>query len=1796
MADEQKFGIGYQGSLGFWGRQGNSLPWWNQDMSDAGQSMYMDPQTGLQTGTMPKELLAQRKKAEETARKARGGFMSQLGLAFETVAGATDEVLSNIPGWGVTKDVGSFVGKTLWYPVDKIATGAYWLYSEAISQPLSTLIIQGAKAEVEGAKNGTGAAWKEFFTGDWTDSYDEAEKVSPGQAFMNYENTMEALDEGTVLSGALGSGGSAMSQKQKEAVERNTERFLYDNEYWRDRQGWKYTIGSGALDFMIAIGADPAYAGLKAISAGTKAARTIKGAETGAQASRSISGVNILAEKAGQKIGGAFSKTAEDLSRSDRMNDFFDWSVGKSSAEIAQHPIWGTGRRANPERYRLSEMFAGAEREEMPLMFRFAAGDSDAATSLVQRNEALLAKMGKVNESRVLVDSVKLKPEMLQNFIAEEKAGLGSPLAEPGIMGTSAGYSKTGELMEPPFPRPTEPGPRQKGWDATYGHLVDQAKVYRSAATQVLALQNGVRPMKGAAATSQADLLMAEQWRAGQLDTMNRQLDDLMAKNRYYMDALGGDIARVEDFSPGRSNPFGSMSELYRRGPLTVSSGEKLADKRITRMSTGIDQYGKVATEKQLAKGGKFAGRVQTDAGFVSRTLRNGFYSPTIRMVNSLTDRLPSTFIDHNAEDAFERVSEMLKRVPNLDAEVRLGMVRSYAQAGDKLARADVLDNIHKGIIEHMALKYDLNPKAADQIAMMIKNGQISTLSELTGQAPKSNVFSAADNASMAGQQPGKRADMVEDGEGWVVAPLAKTQLQAAQPLMDVNELERWFKRNSGTVKSLMQSGMDELSAVGTVADSLNTLWKAATLLRPGYVLRSMSEEQVASAVKFGVISSTFDSLRGGTNFVLNRKSQLQAMVGRGSYASTLKPGKGRVRIIDDEGRAAAESLIAKGEEGVSLERINVSKAWPLIDSRLTQERTAIKELEELIKSEKAAKSPDAELLAQFEERMADHQNTVQEFGDYARAVLSEATDSKGRRLGEGVFEHRGQTIPQAFSSKWENPIPRDQITSAHAMETLFARSEAIETNRLMRTGSWKVIEPDAANPTQAALHMEYWLRGLNRQFGQDDLFRLVAEDPTLAKAKSWLKSPQGKYHRNSLGPAGADTENLLANIKSTLDQYAPPATGLQQKIAKGEEITEQEIRAVMHPEDFPPVHGEEFLSLTRKGRFQSASAAIDRIIEKGFKALGTVPNDVMARQPIYLRAQEARMRQLLDQEIGYRKEIGADELIDMKTMNALLEKSDKMARKDISQVVYDPTRTTATEALRFVAPFMSAHMDGLQRWAGLLKESPEYLSRGAQIYNAPVAANLVTDSQGNHVDQKGYATITDPTTGEVIERKFIPMDERVLNLRIPDGTKNVRGKTSVPIRISSLNTILPGDPWFNPGTGPYAQIAASVVAKKAPGVGDFLQWSKVLPYGPTESWYDPMLPTYMRDAWNAFTAGDADNVAYQEAYLQEYQRQMGEYAMGGDPPDMDEVAKNAKSFMMLDAFTNWFMPARNQATPLTGSPYQFFVDQYKVMQEIDPKEAKTKFFQKYGADYFAFTASLSESMGVQASLSADHVATQYADLIAEDPDLAPLIVGDVYNKGPFSMSVYRKQMDQLLGGERVRQKLTAEQAIAENDKALGWELYNREVGKVDAAMIRSGFKSYNEKGAEPLSALKQLLVQRIAEGNDAWYEDYGTTNTTKLPLRIKAMERLLKDERIASDPMRNDLNGLRYYLEVRGQLQKALRDRGSKSLSFDLDGKPMGENADIGVALKSVQLSLVNNNLEFADVFHRYLENDDLR
>lgn len=1733
--------------------------WWNTDMAAAAQALNSDPATAIQAATLPAILLKHQetyKKQQEEYLKSkeradeeedRLGWIKGLSEGIMNTVGKVDNVLSEVPGWGVTKEA---VG----YPVDKLVSGMHWAYSEILSQPLSTLLLSSAEAELSDDYLGT------MFKGEtWSKNYEQAEHISPGQAFTNYENVASAVGEPGALASLFGGGADNLTPEQKEAVKRNSTRYLYDTDFWHEKQGWTYTLGSGGLDFFFIMAGDPTYLAVKSAMPLVKGGRNL-----------------TTTQKAdtGETVTTLGQHSLTDVVNSKKMQDFAAWIPGKIPEQIALNPVWGVGRRKNPHTHQYAQLLAGERPESVGLIMRFAGGDSAAMREMAANSENLAVKLGRVQDNRVLVDSVKFDPDILAHYAEAERLGV-----------------KAGEL--PPLLQGR----------ATPEELLLTEQAAKGAAELTT---KGLRPLGKSSVGSKAFAKRAEAWKVEQLNLIDKELSHLTTTDNFYQKILGENYGlHGDELTAAGSNLFGTMDSFHRMGPLALRNTEKLADKRWNKMTSG----------RSLAASKKGPGA----KALASRVIRTGMYSTPIRIFQSFGDEVPSSFIDHSADDATERVINSLRGVKGLPDDVRRSMIQQYSTAGDKIARSDKLKDINTAVVEHMAAQRGIDADAAKVIAEQLHIKLAGEHSKITGVQNTSERFGTLSEVGASGNikqavdpVTGHRIDAVVDGEAWIIAPLAKTQLSRAEPMLDVKELGRALDRSAGFIKSTRARGGDAKDIAVTLGDHFSSVWKLGTLMRPGYVIRNVTEASAAAAAKFSAISVAANLGKGTVNWFGNRGRQVAAYAGKGpGYMPTTGKGlasqMGRVKLDDAAQVAHFEGL------GLPTTRINVPNSVDYAEGVIKAERTAhaeaMKEFkavtnklaDKMNRNPNYASTPEGQALtrdgAVLKARMDDHEAVIKEYSDYAGAIIRQAEKAQGKRLGHGEYEYRGIKIPEAFSDKWDNPIVADEITSKYGNQVMFSRYEAISKERLAKTGSWVDITPNMPN------HMEEWLRAINLQFGQDDLFRMVAEDPN--KAEAWVKTADGRRHLSLLGPHGKEPGELIRKIELLLDQYVPAMGGIRDKFIRGEEVFSKDLNAAMPQNAFPVVHGEEVKALLGRERHLTASAMVDEMIAKSFGRFATIPTDILANHPIYLMAQRARMKELVDKEMAFRLENGLDETITAKDLNNMLSKSDQLARKDITQVVYDPTRTSATEGLRFAAPFLSAHIDGLQRWSGLIAEKPQLLSRISQIYNAPVAANMITDKSGNHVDQSGYASIKD-ADGKVIERKFVPLPDRVFHLRWPGQNPDKQSKGDVPIALNAMNVILPGDPWFNPGGGPLIQVGGNVLAKQVPAAGEFLQWAKVLPFGPTDT-ATAITPKWMREAYTAWTAGDAGNDKYQSALLAVYNGKMADWRKGGGKgakPTFKQAEKEAKSFMFLEALTAFATPAQTMQTPLTGTPYQFYIDQYKQLQDVDPENAKDIFWSRYGEDYFHFTTSLSKSMGIAPTIEAVYTSEEYKDMIEMDPDLAGFIMSQ-RDKGEFSSTAYAVQMDQLIGGERVRSKLTAEQAAKLNEAQAGWEKYTSMMNLVDSMLLKVGFKSYQQKGAEKFALIKTAVMNQVAEQYPAWDEDFTQVDMGKVPRRIESLSRLVMDPRLANDPLRTDVKVMQQYLMMRAVFKQKLTDMGLKQLSYTpgagptQEGTPAqgtGEAKALADQWRLVQMGFVNQNTQFGDMFHRYLSNDNLQ
>lgn len=125
----------------------------------------------------------------------------------------------------------------------------------------------------------------------------------------------------------------------------------------------------------------------------------------------------------------------------------------------------------------------------------------------------------------------------------------------------------------------------------------------------------------------------------------------------------------------------------------------------------------------------------------------------------------------------------------------------------------------------------------------------------------------------------GRMADIfMDDGEP-VHMPILPEELANRMPLMDLGRLDKLLKRNQNVIAArVAHRGEDFATAAG---DSLNSWWKTSVLLRLGYPLRMVTDDQLAIMARFGVMASLLNTSKGSANLVRNNWDRIRIRAGR---------------------------------------------------------------------------------------------------------------------------------------------------------------------------------------------------------------------------------------------------------------------------------------------------------------------------------------------------------------------------------------------------------------------------------------------------------------------------------------------------------------------------------------------------------------------------------------------------------------------------------------------------------------------------------------------------------------------------------------------------------------------------------------------------------------------------------------------------------------------------------------------------------------------------------------------------
>jgi hypothetical protein len=1239
------------------------------------------------------------------------------------------------------------------------------------------------------------------------------------------------------------------------------------------------------------------------------------------------------------------------------------------------------------------------------------------------------------------------------------------------------------------------------------------------------------------------------------------------------------------------------------------------------------------------------AGRMAADAvmpfasGFVKTRLYGAgdFFSTPVTVVRSFANARPNGFmrIDDIDKDSVAELRGQIARIPGISNEARLNMLNEYLRTTSEPERLALLKSIGATGAAKMAEKHGLDPQAGLDIYKQ-------HLSSQAGEIDNMKRYSAA---RMPIQLPdGSMAaihvdEFASDGGKLVLHPNLVTKLASSHVFQDLDQMDKVLARNASSLKAIRASKLGNPDWILDRMDQMNSLFKFGTLFRLGYIPRVAGDDLAGQMARLGAASMALRIMwgvrNGATNIALRggrpwAAAQASA-AGQGVEFATAKMGELQERIkslqAQVEGRRAVTRsyLTASGRKLATARELRAAlppdapaAKVAAMDANIAKHQLAVDRASRSMSTGVGAKNIKLQDLQAHHAWLDQERAASQQQMDEALAKVNAPKVIQGSQrvhLGNGVY------APAALEGK-EGGYFLKAISSDESIGQIFMTNKRLIHGHLMRSfdHGGKAISP----AQDEALHATSWAHAINAQIMQDPLAAQAVRGASPEGMTKWLTSTaEGRQYQRRIGltpgasSAGtanrviADPEDLANRAWHEVAEYLPTPE-IRMKALEPSGVTPEFLKDSMPMTHRPDVHtGQVGLS---QGRFQGA---MSEIMGGWYKWAASQPADRWSRHPLFNQMYEDHLQTLASQ---LRKQGAYDTTAE--GVERMATTARRLALRDTRKLVFDIAhKSDAAAALRLVSPFMAATTEAFQRWGRIIADRPQVVGYASNFFNAPIAKGSMQDADGNHVTRGGYSYTIDSATGKSV-RRLVPKSERYIVGRMPRWLLHTTGGKRSPFALAfgaepssrnfrlsqnSMDLVTQGDPWFHPGVGPIVQIPVNHLVKDKPKQAELARHLGILPFGPQNGGAFGSGPVGEALSFfapstikNFLTAYDTSDSRYQDVKMQIMQRAAFEHDQLGKPmPSAKQISAMTRQYWQFSAASAFLQPMATQK----ADNYQFFRDQYNALRRENPLSADDEFLARYAESYFIFAQSQSRNVsGIPATTKAVELQKKYGDLIAENPELGALVVGPEGN-GPFSPEAYSYQLNTPVtpgGAEMQRTKMSATDALAENQRRLGWSKFSAVMNGLNATLRNRGLKSFADDGAEDLRAQKQALVQLFGSPvlpsggenpfyNEAWSKDYNTLDPLKYERLIPGLQAVANGP-VAAEANRSDLKVLQGYLGARQGLVQMLADRGKAGGSRVITARA---NADLLEVWQRYVDSLIESDTTFGDLHSRYLARD---
>lgn len=252
--------------------------------------------------------------------------------------------------------------------------------------------------------------------------------------------------------------------------------------------------------------------------------------------------------------------------------------------------------------------------------------------------------------------------------------------------------------------------------------------------------------------------------------------------------------------------------------------------------------------------------------------IQDGVGDIPVRIARQVTGRRPEGMVDlHDAEQGFEELSNMLRKVRGLTPEERQSMLDGYVNAADDNARMLSIQHIESHVFQHIGkeLGYtedeisELLAKTIDERGRIIRHVKERSFSGATGP-------------------DGMPVDAIRMEDGTLIhRPLLETHLADRTPTLDIDHIYRVLKHNADRVGALRAGAGESFSIVKDAGMLVNDLWKFQTLLRLGYLQRNIIDNQLRLFAYLGGLDHVRTMAENVGQGIMHKLSSVSAAAAR---------------------------------------------------------------------------------------------------------------------------------------------------------------------------------------------------------------------------------------------------------------------------------------------------------------------------------------------------------------------------------------------------------------------------------------------------------------------------------------------------------------------------------------------------------------------------------------------------------------------------------------------------------------------------------------------------------------------------------------------------------------------------------------------------------------------------------------------------------------------------------------------------------------------------------------------------